>query len=164
MVWSIAQEQGRKLLGLSEEELAAKVESACHGALGALRVATPAAGFPLRLQHVTQFTRPRVALVGDAAHNVHPLAGQGVNLGFRDSRVLADVLFARGPQRDCGDHALLRRYERARRKSAGHATEYRCACRNFSTMMCLGCWCAQSGLKCSTGSRPQNLLRAPRVA
>lgn len=116
MVWSIAQEQGRELLALSEEELAARVESASHGALGTLRVATPAAGFPLKLQRVTQFTKPRVALVGDAAHNVHPLAGQGVNLGFRDSRVLAEVLIARGPQRDCGDHALLRRYERARRE------------------------------------------------
>jgi ubiquinone biosynthesis UbiH/UbiF/VisC/COQ6 family hydroxylase len=116
MVWSITQEQGRELLALSGEELAAKVESACHGALGALRVATPAAGFPLKLQRVMQFTKPRVALVGDAAHNVHPLAGQGVNLGFRDSRVLAEVLIARGPQRDCGDHALLRRYERARRE------------------------------------------------
>jgi 2-polyprenyl-6-methoxyphenol hydroxylase-like FAD-dependent oxidoreductase len=76
-------------------------------------LAAPAA-FPLKLQRVTHFTKPRVALVGDAAHNVHPLAGQGVNLGFRDARMLAEVLIGRGPQRDCGDHALLRRYERAR--------------------------------------------------
>ena len=116
MVWSIAQEQGRQLLALPAAELAAKVEAASHGAVGALQVITPAAGFPLRLARVTQFTQPRVALVGDAAHNVHPLAGQGVNLGFRDARTLAGVLIARGPQRDCGDHALLRRYERARRE------------------------------------------------
>jgi ubiquinone biosynthesis UbiH/UbiF/VisC/COQ6 family hydroxylase len=116
MVWSIAEERGRRLLGLAHAELAAEVETATGGALGALRVITPAAGFPLKLQSVTQFTRPRLALVGDAAHNVHPLAGQGVNLGFRDARALAGVLKERGPQGDCGDYALLRRYERARRE------------------------------------------------
>ena len=116
MVWSIAEEQGRRLLGLAHAELAAEVETATGGALGALRVITPAAGFPLKLQSVTQFTRPRLALVGDAAHNVHPLAGQGVNLGFRDARVLAGVLKESGPQGDCGDYSLLRRYERARKE------------------------------------------------
>jgi 2-polyprenyl-6-methoxyphenol hydroxylase-like FAD-dependent oxidoreductase len=116
MVWSIAEERGRGLLELPGSALAAEVESASSGTLGVLRVITPAAGFPLRLQRVTQFTKPRLALVGDAAHNVHPLAGQGVNLGFRDARVLAKVLNERGPQDDCGDYALLRRYERARRE------------------------------------------------
>ena len=58
----------------------------------------------------------RVFLVGDAAHNVHPLAGQGVNLGLRDARELASVLKNRGAQYDCGDYALLRRYERARKE------------------------------------------------
>jgi ubiquinone biosynthesis UbiH/UbiF/VisC/COQ6 family hydroxylase len=116
MVWSIAEEKGRRLLALPEAALAAEVESASGGAVGALQVITPAAGFPLKLQRVTQFTRPRLALVGDAAHNVHPLAGQGVNLGFRDARALAGVLKERGPQGDCGDRALLRRYERSRRE------------------------------------------------
>ena len=116
MVWSVAQERGRGLLELADATLAAEVESASHGALGALHVITRAAGFPLKLQRVTQFAKPRVALVGDAAHNVHPLAGQGLNLGFRDARALADALLARGPQRDCGDYALLRRYERARKE------------------------------------------------
>jgi len=116
MVWSIAEERGRRLLDLPDAALAAEVESASGGALGALKVITPAAGFALRLQRVTQFTKPRLALVGDAAHNVHPLAGQGVNLGFRDARALAGVLKARGPQGDCGDYALLRRYERARKE------------------------------------------------
>jgi ubiquinone biosynthesis UbiH/UbiF/VisC/COQ6 family hydroxylase len=116
MVWSIAEERGRGLLAAPNAALAAEVESASNGALGTLRVITPAVGFPLKLQRVTQFTKPRLALVGDAAHNVHPLAGQGVNLGFRDARVLARVLKERGPQGDCGDYALLRRYERARRE------------------------------------------------
>lgn len=116
MVWSIALERGRELLALPEAALAAEVESASHGVLGGLKVITPAVGFPLRLQRVTQFTKPRIALAGDAAHNLHPLAGQGLNLGFRDANVLAEVLSARGPQRDCGDYALLRRYERARKE------------------------------------------------
>ena len=116
MVWSVAEERGRKLLAAKQTALASEVEAASDGALGALKVVTRAAGFPLKLQRVTQFTRPRLALVGDAAHNVHPLAGQGVNLGFRDARELAGVLKERGPQGDCGDYSLLRRYERARKE------------------------------------------------
>lgn len=116
MVWSVDQERGRNLLALPAAELACEVELASRDALGKLRLMAPAAAFPLKLQRVAQLTKPRVALAGDAAHNVHPLAGQGVNLGFRDARELAGVLMKRGPQRDCGDHSLLRRYERARRE------------------------------------------------
>jgi ubiquinone biosynthesis UbiH/UbiF/VisC/COQ6 family hydroxylase len=116
MVWSIGEERGRELLGKSPGELAAEVEAASGGIVGALDLVTPAAAFPLRLLRVTEFTRARLALIGDAAHNVHPLAGQGVNLGFRDAQELAAVLANRGPQRDCGDRQLLRRYARARRE------------------------------------------------
>ena len=66
--------------------------------------------------HVKQLVRPRLALAGDAAHGVHPLAGQGVNLGLRDARELANILATRGSQPDCGDYQLLRRYERARKE------------------------------------------------
>src|SRR5688572_7893078 len=116
MVWSIARKRGQELLGLAAQDLAAAVQAASRGTLGALQLFTPPTAFPLKLQRVTQFVKPRLALVGDAAHNVHPLAGQGMNLGFRDARVLADTLIERGAWRDCGDYALLRRYERARKE------------------------------------------------
>jgi 2-octaprenylphenol hydroxylase len=116
MVWSTGDEHAARLLALAPDELAAQVATAAHGELGDMRVITPAAGFALRYQRVRRLVMPRLALIGDAAHNVHPLAGQGVNLGFRDARELARVLMQRGAQADCGDHRLLRRYERARRE------------------------------------------------
>lgn len=116
MVWSVSPEKSESLLQLTHEELCAQVEQATHHALGSLQLATPPAAFPLRLLNLPQIIKPRLALVGDAAHNVHPLAGQGVNLGFRDARQLAQVLQQRGAQPDCGNIYLLRRYERARRE------------------------------------------------
>jgi ubiquinone biosynthesis UbiH/UbiF/VisC/COQ6 family hydroxylase len=116
MVWSVDPQRAAELTALPQEELCAQVAQASHHALGELQLVTLPAAFPLRLLNLPHLTKPRLALVGDAAHNVHPLAGQGVNLGFRDARQLAQVLLARGPQSDCGDLHLLRRYERARRE------------------------------------------------
>ena len=116
MVWSAPDARARQLLALSPDGLCAEVEEASRGAVGALRMITPAAAFALKRSRVARLVEPRVALMGDSAHNVHPLAGQGVNLGLRDARELAAVLAGRAARRDPGDYALLRRYERARRE------------------------------------------------
>jgi len=116
MVWSAPEARARELLQLPADALAREVEDAAQGAVGALELITPAAGFPLKRQRVERLVEPRAALIGDAAHNVHPLAGQGVNLGLRDARELVSVLAARGPRTDCGDYPLLRRFERARKE------------------------------------------------
>lgn len=114
MVWSAPEAHARELLAADARTLARKVEEASAGALGALEPITPAASFALKRQRAACLVKPRVALTGDAAHVVHPLAGQGMNLGLRDARELAAVIGSRGPRRDCGDLSLLRRFERAR--------------------------------------------------
>ena len=116
MVWSTPDAHAQSLMALDAASLAQYVSDASENTWGPLQLITPAAAFPLTMQRVEAFVQPRLALVGDAAHNVHPLAGQGVNLGFRDARELAAVLCDRGAQPDCGDYALLRRYERARKE------------------------------------------------
>jgi 2-polyprenylphenol 6-hydroxylase len=119
LVWSARTEHANELLALDPAQLAAHVEQATQGQLGALECVTPAQGFPLALQTVDRLIAPRVALVGDAAHLIHPLAGQGMNLGLRDAAALVDVVATKEPFRDLGDPVLLRRYERARREDIG---------------------------------------------
>jgi ubiquinone biosynthesis UbiH/UbiF/VisC/COQ6 family hydroxylase len=116
MVWSARQDLAERLLALGPGELCAEVEAASRSVLGRLALITPPAAFTLRLIRARRLSAPRLVLVGDAAHNLHPLAGQGVNLGFQDARELASVLAARGQERDAGSRALLRRYERARKE------------------------------------------------
>jgi len=118
-VWSIADAEAARLTALSPASFAEAVREAAHDALGELTPLAPVQpprAVPLALVRVPRLVAPRVALAGDAAHGVHPLAGQGVNLGFRDAQVLAAVLADREPGRDFGDLPLLRRYERARRE------------------------------------------------
>lgn len=115
MVWSLQEALAQDLLQLAPSELSARVAEASNQRLGVLELITPAAAFPLHLIEPETLIQPRIALVGDAAHQVHPLAGQGVNLGFADAKVLASVLAERGLL-GCGDVYLLRRYARARRE------------------------------------------------
>lgn len=115
MVWSLPEARAPGLMALDAAAFAEEVARAGQYRLGRLELLTRPLAFPLRLMHMAQFVQPRLALIGDAAHNVHPLAGQGVNLGFQDAWALAEVLGSDAAARDCGDYYLLRRFERARK-------------------------------------------------
>ena len=114
MVWSLPTDQARSIGVLEGEGLSHAVEVAAGGVLGELETVTAPRSYPLRRLAAERLVAPRVALAGDAGHVIHPLAGQGLNLGLQDARTLAAVLNSREPQRDPGELRLLRRYERAR--------------------------------------------------
>jgi len=111
IVWSAPEARAADLLALAPAAFCARVSEAGDEALGALEPLTPPAAFTLSSMIADRMAEGRIALVGDAAHVLHPLAGQGVNLGLGDAHSLADLLRA-AP--DPGDRLLLRRYERAR--------------------------------------------------
>jgi 2-octaprenylphenol hydroxylase len=116
IVWSATASRAEELLALEEADFRARLEEASDGRLGAIGEIGPRAAFGLRMEHAEQYVKPRLALIGDAAHAVHPLAGQGVNLGFLDAAALAAALAeAKDRHRDIGGLWTLRRYERARR-------------------------------------------------
>ena len=116
IVWSTSPRHAAELLALDEPAFCAALTQASGGILGAVLETGPRAGFPLTLRHAERYVRPGVALVGDAAHVVHPLAGQGVNIGLLDAATLAQVLVEGRPSgREPGSLAVLRRYERARK-------------------------------------------------
>jgi 2-polyprenylphenol 6-hydroxylase len=122
IVWSAPEALAQELLALDSPTLALRVAEAGAHALGAFECLTPAAGFPLSFLKPPTAVAHRMALVGDSAHGVHPLAGQGVNLGFGDVEALATVLRERGPVTDAGTPLLLERYAR-RRAGPVHAMQ-----------------------------------------
>jgi 2-polyprenyl-6-methoxyphenol hydroxylase-like FAD-dependent oxidoreductase len=115
LVWSVREQRADTVLALDAAAFALELEQACGGELGAMTLASERAAWPLQLARANRWCGPGWALAGDAAHNVHPLAGQGLNLGLADAKVLADVLREREYWRSVGDLKLLRRYERSRK-------------------------------------------------
>ncbi len=114
MVWSLPAAEAERIARLEPEALCGELELASHGVLGAFVLTGAARSYPLRRLSARRLVGPRVALVGDAGHVIHPLAGQGLNLGLQDARALTAVLAEREAVRDPGDLRLLRRYERSR--------------------------------------------------
>jgi 2-octaprenyl-3-methyl-6-methoxy-1,4-benzoquinol hydroxylase/2-octaprenylphenol hydroxylase len=116
IVWSVPEAHAARLLALGDEAFCGELGAAFDFRLGRILSTTARAAFPLRLCLAGRYLAPQFALVGDAAHVVHPLAGQGVNLGLRDAAELAAVVTAaRAAGRDFATTANLRRYERRRR-------------------------------------------------
>ncbi len=115
IVWSTTPQQAEALVTMQETEFLQQLQLAIGDNLGEMIATGPRAHFPLRLQHAHEYVKPRMCLVGDAAHNVHPLAGQGLNLGLADVAALTEVLTDAWPANDLGAMKLLRRYERWRK-------------------------------------------------
>ena len=115
IVWSVPNEDVAGWLSLNDNDFAAEAEAAMGGFLGKIEMLAPRSSFPLGFHHAAQITARRLALVGDAAHAIHPIAGQGLNLGFRDVAALTQVL-VEGARLglDLGDQQLLDRYQRWR--------------------------------------------------
>jgi 2-octaprenyl-6-methoxyphenol hydroxylase len=114
IVWSAPEALAADLIGADAAALARRVAEAGANALGTLTLAGAPAAFPLQYLRLPAVVAHRLALVGDAAHGVHPLAGQGVNLGFGDAQALAEAVVQRGPVGDPGAPIVLERYARRR--------------------------------------------------
>jgi len=119
IVWTTTREHAERLVNDPVESVALEIGRALDHALGAITIDAPRTSFPLALSHAEQYCRARFVLIGDAAHAVHPLAGQGVNLGFMDCAALAEILSTAlasgGRVESLGELRVLRRYERWRK-------------------------------------------------
>lgn len=116
IVWTSETQTTDDLLALSDTEFCEQLAEASEYKLGSFSVLGPRAGFPLRMKFSNDYCKQRMALVGDAIHAIHPLAGQGVNLGLADVEVLANVVVAAHTKgRDIASEQVLRRYERQRK-------------------------------------------------
>lgn len=119
IVWSLAPEEAERMRQASDEQFNQALNIAFDNRLGLCRVESERQVYPLTGRYARQFAAHRLALVGDAAHTIHPLAGQGVNLGFMDAAELVDELKRLHRQgKDIGQYLYLRRYERSRKHSA----------------------------------------------
>ena len=115
IVWTVESRNAAGMLKLGERAFLAEATKRMGGFLGELSDLTPRSSYPLGFQHAARITDTRLALVGDAAHGIHPIAGQGLNLGLRDVATLAEVLVeGKRLGLDLGDTALLARYQRWR--------------------------------------------------
>jgi 2-octaprenylphenol hydroxylase len=129
IVWSTSPAEAERLCAIASTDFEQELTEASEGRLGRLSLRSERAAFPLRLQHARHYVEPGLALIGDAAHVIHPLAGQGVNLGFLDAGSLVDALLAgRAAGRAPGVLRDLRAYERSRR---GHNTATQLAMDGF---------------------------------
>ena len=120
IVWSLPPLEAASMQDTTEEAFNQALDMAFDNRLGLCHVESERLVFPLTGRYARQFAAHRLALVGDAAHTIHPLAGQGVNLGFMDAAELVNELKRlHGAGKDIGQHLYLRRYERSRKHSAG---------------------------------------------
>jgi len=115
IVWSQKIAQAEKLIALSDEEFSAKLGDEIEGVLGKVEQCSKRFSFPLKQRHAKSYVKPGLVLIGDAAHTIHPLAGQGVNLGFKDVAVLSEMMhIADKNDFDVNQPLLLDRYQRQR--------------------------------------------------
>jgi 2-octaprenylphenol hydroxylase len=115
IVWSVTPDEAERLMALQDESFCRELERAFEGRLGPVIAADPRLCVPLRQRHAKRYVAEGLALIGDAAHTIHPLAGQGVNLGFLDAGVLAEVLHHAAERGErLADERVLSRYERRR--------------------------------------------------
>jgi 2-octaprenyl-3-methyl-6-methoxy-1,4-benzoquinol hydroxylase len=118
LVWYNKPEEVKRLKALPDEDLSRELKAAFPALLGEIVRISSRGSFPLRRQHAQHYTKEGVALIGDAAHMIHPLAGQGVNIGLLDAAALAEVLVAaKNACKDIGAEPVLQEYEKMRRQN-----------------------------------------------
>jgi 2-octaprenyl-6-methoxyphenol hydroxylase len=116
IVWTVARDTATALTAMSDADFLKQLDQYTHGMLGKIKLVGKRHHYPLGLMHARRYTAPRLALLGEAAHAIHPIAGQGFNLSMRDIKTIAAlVVDALALGLDCGDDILLQRYEQSRR-------------------------------------------------
>jgi len=156
IVWSTSPEHADELLALDDDAFLKALQSAFGERLGRMLSCGPRAAFPLRMQHAKSYTQHRLALLGDAAHTIHPLAGQGVNLGLADAATLAEVIAdAMATHKDIGALKTLRRYERWRKgDNLAMMTTMDAFKRLFGSKVSILKWLRNTGLSLTNRTTP----------